>query len=125
MEFEDSVPLYLILCHLNSVHILTPNLRSILILSSYLYLGFGTCLLPSGFPTKLLCIFLFSTVRATCPAHLLHLIILIGIIFCELRICLICSFLYPPLTSTVLYPNIFLSTVPYSHISLIYVLPLG
>jgi hypothetical protein len=45
----------------------------------HLRLGLPSGLLPPGFPTKILHAFLFSPIRATCPAHLtlLDLIILI------------------------------------------------
>jgi hypothetical protein len=46
--------------------------RSILI-SSHLRLGLPNDLFPSGFPTNNLCTPLSSTVRATCPAHLILL----------------------------------------------------
>ena len=44
-----------------------------LILSSHLRLGLPNGLFPSGFPTKTLCTTLPSSLRATCPAHLILL----------------------------------------------------
>jgi hypothetical protein len=40
-------------------------IRSILILSTHLHLGLHSGLFPSGFPTKILSVFLFSPIRAT------------------------------------------------------------
>jgi hypothetical protein len=47
--------------------------RSILILSSYLRLSFPSGLFPSGFPTNNLYTPFLSTIRATCPTHLILL----------------------------------------------------
>jgi hypothetical protein len=54
------------------------SLRSILIFSN-LCLGLQSGLFPSGFPTRILYVFLICTMRAKCPAHLtlLHSITLI------------------------------------------------
>ena len=54
----------------------TPNptsWRPTLILSSHLRLVLPSCLFPSGFPTKPLYTPLLSTIRVTCPAHLIIL----------------------------------------------------
>jgi hypothetical protein len=54
------------------------SIRSILILSTHLCLGHPSGLIPTSFPTNILCIPL-CPIRATCPAHLILLDLIIVI----------------------------------------------
>ena len=68
---------------------------------------------PSDFSTKPLYAPLLSSNRATCPSHLILLDLIIRIIFCWQHRSLsssLCSFLYFPVTSSLVGPNILLST---------------
>ena len=88
--------------------------RSILILSSHLSLGLPNGLFPSGFPTRNLCTSLRSSIRATCPTHLI-------LLDCTNRTVLgkeyrslsssLCNFLHSPVTSSLLGPNALLNTL--------------
>jgi hypothetical protein len=70
---HKSLPLVPILSEINPVYSNQSylSLRSILILSTYLGLGLTSDLFTSGFPTNILHAFLFASIRATCPVHLI------------------------------------------------------
>jgi len=94
--------------------------RSILILSSHVCLGLPSGLFPLGFPTKTLYTYLPYPIRATCPAHL----ILLGLITRTIEGgeyrslgSYLCTFLHSPVTSSLLGPNILLSTLLSSTLS--------
>ena len=88
---------------------------SILILTYHLCLGLTSGFFPSVFHNRTLYEPLLSSIRASCPAHLILLDFITRITFDEeyrsLSPTSICSFLHSPVTSSVLRPNIPLSTL--------------
>ena len=89
-------------------------LRSILILSSHLHLVLPSVLFHSGFPTKTLYTPLLSTIRATCPAHLiLHDFFTRKILCAHYRSSRtsLYSFLQSPVNLSFVYPDILLNTL--------------
>ena len=108
-------PLVSILRQINPIHnshII--SWRSILILYPHLSLGLPSGLLPTGIPTKILYVPLFSPLRATSHAHLILLDFIIRNIFGEeYRVwsSSLCSLLHFSVISSLLRPNILLSTL--------------
>ena len=102
-----------ILSQLDPVHTAT-SWRSTLILSSHLRLGLRSGLFPTVFPTKTLYTSLLSPIRATCPAYPIILDFITRTILGEEYTTLnssLCSFLHSSVTSSLLAPNILLSTL--------------
>jgi hypothetical protein len=100
---HKSPPLVPIRSQIDPVHTIPTHLRSILILSAHLRLSLPSSLFSSGFPNNILYGFLVSPIRATRPAHLILLDLIIIIMFGEEYkwwSSSLCSFLQPPVTSS-------------------------
>ena len=92
-----------------SIYLHPTSWRSIPTLSTHLRLGLTSGLFPSVFPTKTLYTPLSSTIRATCPAHLILLDFINRTIFGEQYKSFnssLCILLNSPATSSLLGPNI-------------------
>jgi hypothetical protein len=76
--------LILILSQIDPVHTIPSYLSKIYFnIVQYLRLGLPSVLFPSGFPTNILYVFLLYPIRATFPAHLILLDLIILIIVGE------------------------------------------
>ena len=106
---------------IQSISSFPTSCSSVLILSSHLCLGLPSGLFPSGFPNKTLCTSLLSPVRSTWPTHLILLNFITRTILGEHYTSLsspLCSFLHSPVTSSLLGPNILLSTLFWNTLTL-------
>jgi hypothetical protein len=91
-------------------------LRSVIILSYHLWLGFPSGLILSGFPTKTLYAFLIFLMRATCTSLLTTLIwqptlIIFGEAY-KLWSSSLCSLLHPPSYVRIIFPWVWHCTLP-------------
>ena len=88
---------------IQSIHPNPTSWRSILILSTHLRLGLPSGLFPTGFLTKTLYTPLTSSIRATCPAHLILLDFITRTILGEEYKSFsssLCSLLHSPVTNS-------------------------
>jgi hypothetical protein len=96
-------------------------------MSTHLCLGVPSGLFPSGFPTNNLYVFFFSPLHATCLTDLILLDLIILIILGEKyksRSSSVCSFLHPPVTSSLFHQNIILNALFSNALSLCFSLNL-
>ena len=102
-----------VLSQIKPVHAPHPSSWRSIFIFSHLCLGLPSGLFPSGFPTKTLFTSLLSPLPATCFTHLILCLItqiVLGEQYRSLSYVL-CSFVHSPVTSSLLGPNMSISTL--------------
>jgi hypothetical protein len=120
-RFHKSPPLVPILSKMDPVHT-TPSCLSKIHFNivPHLHLGLPSGLFPSGFSTNILYVFLFVTICATCPVHLIYDLITVIVFGEEYKLwsCSVYSFLQSAFWNTLSKLHIHTRTEVYVYLYL-------